>query len=301
MTFTPPCPARRCRHCRSGDHVRPLTPADLAWFFGEAESALGIRSTHGSFIDMALIGPPSHNGGRSNGAEAAMLRKLKMSDDKGIDAIGWHRCIRARLEQSGATAFDINVLRAALSPEDWVRAITDPVVRGDVEVALRAVPSEIAKLLPLTEAAQAHAARRQAPATASAEPVIVAGGWDTDPDGETFHAGVRCAYRPAPAPPKSRKARASDPGRKPPETPAERLKRHLREQPGLAGSARGYVMQLALGEDAASFRGLVRAAADLYANARAAVGVRDQPRPTRVRAHRALPDPAQPLFPSELA
>lgn len=288
MTFTPPCPARRCRHCRSGDRVRPLTPADLAWFFGDAESALGIRSTHGSFIDMALIGPPSHSGGRSNGAEAAMLRKVKMSNDNGLDTIGWHRCIRARLEQSGATAFDIKVLRAALSPEDWVRAITDPVVRGDVEVALRAVPSELAKLLPLTEAAQAHATRRQASAMCT-NPVLVAD-----------ETGIRCVYRPALPSPKSKKTRASDPGKKP-ETPVERLKRHLREQPGLAGSARGYVMQLALGEDTASFRGLLHAAADLYAHARAAVGVRDQPRRTRVRAHRALPDPAQPLFPSELA
>lgn len=151
------CGARRCHHCRvaDGPHAgrpRPLTSDDLRWEFGEAESALGVRSTLGAFVDMALSGPPTGGGGKSNGVENAAVQPWRLA------AIGRHRCIRARLALAEVTPEHLAVLRAAYGPEDWTRGIEDLQVRTPVRQAF----GELINVVLLTSEALAHAARRQA-------------------------------------------------------------------------------------------------------------------------------------------
>ncbi len=142
-----PCDAARCACCRytdeRGEHVRPLTPADLMWQFQEAEAALGIRSTHGAFVDMAQAGPPTGGGGRTNGTEERMARVVKLNGEAGFDPVARHRCIRSRLALVAPST--MAVLETAFGPDDWARSIVDPDVRHAVEHALRAVPVEVAK------------------------------------------------------------------------------------------------------------------------------------------------------------
>jgi hypothetical protein len=227
---------------------------------------MGVRSTHGAFVDMALTGPPTGGGGRHNGVEARAVEQHR------LDSVRRHRCIRARLAPVAPSA--VHVLHAAFGVADWVRAVADPLLRADLETAVAGVPPEVLRVLPLTEAAQAHSARRQAPVAASDEPVLVLDASE----------GVRCAYRPAAPPPKAKKGRPVDPSKKAPETPRDRLRRYLAAQPGLAGTAVGHVMQVALGEDRGAWRGLLRAGADLVARARAEAGVQDPPRRRSIQA-----------------
>lgn len=263
-----PCDAARCACCRCtderGEHVRALTPADLMWQFGEAEAALGIRSTHGAFVDMAQAGPPTGGGGRTNGTEERLVRVVKLNGESGFDPIARHRCIRSRLAPVAPST--MIVLETAFRPDDWARSIVDPDVRAAVEIALRAVPVEIAKVLPLTAGPLAHAARRQAP-----------------------------GYQPPP----TKKARPSEPGHTP--TAAERLRKHLGEQPGLAGTAVGHVLAVLLGGDAKAVTSLVTAGRVLLEEARAAAGVTDPPRRARTRSVQLLPAAARPMLASEAA
>ena len=264
-----PCDAARCACCRytdeRGEHVRPLTPADLAWQFQEAEAALGIRSTHGAFVDMAQSGPPTGGGGRTNGNDERMARFVKLnSEARQFDPIARHRCIRSRLAPVAPST--MAVLETAFRPDDWARSIVDPDVRHAVEHALRAVPVEVAKILPLTAAPLAHAARRQA-----------------------------AGYQAPPA----KKPRPSDPGHTP--SPAERLRKHLAEQPGLAGTAVGHVLAVLLGSDAKAITSLVTAGRHLLEDARAAAHVTDPPRRARTRSVQLLPAAARPMLASEAA
>ena len=263
-----PCAAARCACCRytdeRGEHVRPLTPADLMWQFQEAEAALGIRSTHGAFVDMAQAGPPTGGGGRTNGTEERMARVVKLNGEAGFDPIARHRCIRSRLAPVAPST--MAVLETAFRPDDWARSIVDPDVRHAVEHALRAVPVEVAKILPLTAAPLAHAARRQA-----------------------------AGYQAPPA----KKPRPSDPGHTP--SPAERLRKHLAEQPGLAGTAVGHVLAVLLGGDAKAITSLVTAGRHLLEDARIAASVTDPPRRARTRSVQLLPAAARPMLASEAA
>lgn len=314
-----PCGSPRCHHCTilegpAAGRARPLTPADLAWQFGDAEALMGARSTHGALVDMAMSGPPSGGGGRANGVEIAAVQ------DHRLDAVARHRCIRTRL--APVPPADLEVLRAAFGPEDWSRAIGDVDLRLHVERALRGVDPAVARVLPLTAAARAHAARRQVPVVMSGTPVIVQGPLRVVAvlgrcaSAQDREQGVRCAYRPSPPAPK-KKARPSDHGAAParPLTDAEtltaKLRRHLAEQPGLAGSARGHVLSACCAADKSNLRVLLAEATDILARARTAAGVQDPPRSRRVRAAHnlgehpraaaPLPEPATLTFASEVS
>jgi hypothetical protein len=235
---------------------RALVPADLEWQFQDAEAALGIRSTLGAFVDMALAGPPASGGGRSNGVEAAAVEQRR------LDATGRHRCIRARLSDVARGA--MRTLEVAFGAADWARIIADPDLRHAIEQALAGVPVEVAKILPLTGQALAHAERRQAP-----------------------------GYRAPPA----KRHRFSELGHTP--SPAEHLRRHLAHEPGLAGTAVGHVLAVLLGGDQGARTGLLVAGRMLLEEARAAAGVTDPPRQARTRSVQLLPRPCvEPADPS---
>jgi hypothetical protein len=88
--------------------IRPLSEADLRWWFCEAESRLGVRSTFGAFVDLAMSG--IQGGGRSNGPERAWT-------DRKLDAAGRERCIRTRLAPACAANPQLAaVLAAAYGP-----------------------------------------------------------------------------------------------------------------------------------------------------------------------------------------
>lgn len=151
----PICDARRCRWCRRGDPPRPvpLTTLDLAWYFGESESAMGVSSTLGAFVAMAMSG--IGGGGKQNGVEARAVEPWRLA------ATARHRCIRTRLAH--VPPAQLEVLRVAYAPDDWTRAITDPQVRDAVQRAIRArADLATGKVLPLAGPALEHAARRQA-------------------------------------------------------------------------------------------------------------------------------------------
>jgi hypothetical protein len=213
---------------------------------------------------MAMAGPPSGGGGRTNGVEERIVRVVRLNGEPGYDPIAKHRCLRSRL--ASVDAGTLAVLRAAFGLDDWAHAITDRLLRLDVARALRAVPVEVAKALPHTAAAVAHAERRQAP-----------------------------GYQPRPA----RKERPSEPGHA--TTPADRLRRYLREQPGLAGTAVGHVLAVLLGGDAKAIAGLVATGRHLVEDARAAAHVTDPPRRARTRSVQLLPAAARPMLASEAA
>lgn len=166
-TKPPPrtCPARVCRHCRTLGMLRPraLTTDDLRWFYGEAESALGIRSTLGAFVDMALSGITG--GGKSNGVENRAVEQRR------LDATGRERCIRHRLDQAPSAARE--VLRIAYGPDDWSAChsqvelrrggAANPLTAPEVHAAVRrAFGPEVLRLAPLTALAQSYAHRKRA-------------------------------------------------------------------------------------------------------------------------------------------
>lgn len=244
------CGNPKCRHClavdpHKGPRTRALTPDDLRWEFGEAESALGIRSTHGAFVDMAQSGIQS--GGRTNGVEARAVEKWR------LDAAGRHRCIRARLAH--LLPSQVDVLRAAYGPDDWTRAIEDLQVRSPVRAAF----GEHVHLVALTEGATSHATRRQALPAAGAP-------------------------RPVPAPRSSRPAHGAPKPAKLRVTPAEAARRLFERDPAIAGSARGHCIAVACSGDKARIGELLTQARILLAAARAAAGIREHHRPTRVRS-----------------
>ncbi len=226
----PTCDSHRCRHCRTPiGKPRSLTTDDLRWHFGEAESALGIRSTLGAFVDMALSGISGGGGGNAVEARAVEPRRL--------DATGRHRCIRKRLAPLPPAT--MAVLRAAYGADDWARAVDDPQVRAP----LRRVFGELLGVVLLTAEPIAHATRRQAPTDkpcADAETAQERADVTRTPRG-----ALLCAYRrpvPAKAPKKP------DPKRRT-ATSADRAKAYLDRDPALAGSARGWAITTACGED----------------------------------------------------
>lgn len=156
---TPPIPPTAhvcpicCARTQLGQPVvparaRPVTTTDLAWQFTEADALMGLRSTHGAFVDMAQSGIQS--GGKSNGVEARAV------EDKLLNAVGRHRCIRARLAH--VTLAQEAILRAAYGQDDWTRALEDLQVRA----AVRAAYGALVGVVLLTREAVEHAARRQA-------------------------------------------------------------------------------------------------------------------------------------------
>ena len=89
------CNATRCAHCGAvppgfAPKICPLTDADLRWLFGQAAHDMGVRSSYGPLVDMALAGI-QQSGGRANGAEERAVA------DRQLAASGKHRCILTRL------------------------------------------------------------------------------------------------------------------------------------------------------------------------------------------------------------
>jgi hypothetical protein len=147
------CNATRCAHCGAAPppfkaKLRPLTPADLAWYFGEAAAAMGVRSSHGPLVDMAMSG--IQGGGRTNGVEARAV------EDRSLDAAGRQRCITARLGH--LTGAQRDVLEALHGLVDWTTAPELAQIRATLQATL----GELANVAPMTATAIAHAARRQA-------------------------------------------------------------------------------------------------------------------------------------------
>lgn len=163
------CTARVCRYCRPRDahgveRPRPLTADDLRWLWQDAESELGVRSTHGAFVDMALIGPPS-GGGRTNNAEARAVEAYR------LQAVARERCIRQRLARAPHDA--VAILRAAYGPEDWTACHSqvnlrtgqtpNPLTAPEVFSAARSAWNpEVLRLAPLTPIARAYEVRKRA-------------------------------------------------------------------------------------------------------------------------------------------
>lgn len=162
------CDARVCRHCRITDRdkdfmkPRPLTTDDLRWHFGEAESALGMRSTLGAFVDMALSG--IQGGGKSNGVENRAVEQHR------LDATARHRCIRQRLR--GVPEAVMSVLRAAYGPDDWTACHSqvelrrgqpaNPLTAPEVYAAARrSFAPELLRLAPMTALAVAFERRKR--------------------------------------------------------------------------------------------------------------------------------------------
>lgn len=143
------CDTRGCPHCHhESGKPRPLSPADVAWQFGEAEGVMGIRSSHGAIVDMAQSG--IQDGGRTNGVEARAV------EGRRLDATSRHRCIRARLAH--LLPSQMAVLQAAYGPDDWTRTIGDLDVRSHVQAALKRLENGAGRALPLTPLAQKRAA-----------------------------------------------------------------------------------------------------------------------------------------------
>lgn len=147
------CNATRCPHCGAAPpgfkaKIRPLTPDDLRWYLGESAAAIGIRSTHGAFVDMAMSG--IQPGGRSNGVEARAV------EDRRLAAVARERCITARLDHVAGA--DREVLCALYGLNHWTTAPELSQVRAMLQAAL----GELADVAPMTRTAREHAARRQA-------------------------------------------------------------------------------------------------------------------------------------------
>lgn len=261
-----------------------LTVSDLIWYFCVAPSEMGVRSTHGAFVDMAMSGIQS--GGRENGVEARAV------EDWRLFAVRRHRRIHAVL--TGAPPAQAAILEAAYGPNDWARHLP-PVVR----LAVRQLLGELVQLGPLTAMAQRRAEQRQAPE----EPPCASAEEARSRAEVHFHAseivatdiatrepviretGVRCAYRPADnrkCPPR-KKDRPSGQGRRR-ETPAGAKEALFQRDPALAGSARGAVIDVACSEDKGRKKGLAAEAQALLADAHREVGVVPPGEPRRERA-----------------
>jgi len=147
------CNATRCAHCGAAPPgfkttPRPLSGDALRWYFGESDAALGVRSTHGAFVDMAMSG--IQTGGRSNGVEAHAVEEHRLA------AVAKARCIKARLDR--VSAAHETVLRALYGLDHWTTAPELAPVRAMLQTAL----GELADVAPMTHVAREHAARRQA-------------------------------------------------------------------------------------------------------------------------------------------
>jgi hypothetical protein len=296
---------------RADRKPRALTAADLRWYFCESESAMGVRSTHEAFVDMAQSGPPSGGGGRLNGVEATMLRRLRLFGDKGRDVIADHRRIHALLLGKGAQ--HLAVVEAAYGPDNWCRRLPTP-IRVAVcglfgETAAMAADSGLVQIAPMTTLARAAAAKKQAPLAPSADPEAVYDAWaivacDIATREEIVHqSGLRCVYRPAdpPAPPPKKKADDKAKKLTPADVRAAAKTDLFRRDPALAGSPRGAVIDVACCEDKARRQALVTETRALLMAAHKALGLMPDPRPSgKVKAVRREVPAAVFTFASEV-
>lgn len=237
---------------------RGITAEDLRWYYCESESACGVRSTHGAFVDMAQSGPPT-SGSRSNNADKLFNNGRRMD-------INRERRIRAALQ--GVPARYLTVLEAAHGPGNWTRRLPTPirVAVGSLfgESAFRGADVSLVQVAPLTEAARAGATRRVADCRPAAPP--------------------SCA-RPG------KKLPTPQPDHKRPKTTAQSAKADLfSRDSALAASPRGAVIEVACGQDAARRTALVTASRALLQAAHLAAGLAPDPSPPRrVRVSRSRP------------
>lgn len=312
---TPPptktCDARVCRHCRPLDtrgveRPQPLTVDDLRWLWQEAESALGVRSTHGAFVDMALAGPPTGGGGRTNGVEARAVEGWR------LDAVARERCIRHRLADVPSEA--LAVLRAAYGPEDWTACHSqvnlragqtpNPLTAPEVFSAARdAWAAEVLRLAPLTPIARGYETRKRLVLSPAGEPLVVYGR-EEKVAGIWSHRPVRCVYRPGPTAPAPRPSRPRKEAGAEPVTARQALAQLFERDPLLARSSRGAALSAACGVcpgcglpgkcDAVAAIGAQ--ARDLLQRAREVAGIRTEHVPApRIRAVRHEEPPPAPL------
>lgn len=148
------CNATRCAHCGAVPpgfalKIHPLTDDALRWFYGQAAHDMGVRSSHGPLVDMALAGI-QQSGGRANGAEERAVA------DRQLAASGKHRCILARLGHLTQTQHA--VLEALYGLGGWARAPELAQVRATIQTAL----GDLVNVAPMTPHAKAHAERRAA-------------------------------------------------------------------------------------------------------------------------------------------
>lgn len=269
------CNATRCAHCGAVPpgfalKIHPLTDDALRWFYGQAAHDMGVRSSHGPLVDMALAGV-QQSGGRANGAETHMLRTVvyfeeKQEGDKKKlrpDPVGKQRCILARLGHLTQTQHA--VLEALYGLGGWARAPELAQVRATIQTAL----GDLVNVAPMTPHARAHAERR--------------------------------AAHPAPRP----KDRPSQRGKAPKLTPSEAARALLRDDPALEGSARGCVIAACCRDDKGALA-IIRAEAEALArDARSAACVSAWRPSSRVRGvthpagERRAPEPAYAPFDGE--
>lgn len=88
----------------------PVDDPELRWLFCEAEGALGLRSSFGALVDLALAGVPQ--GG------ASVPRGLT---DRRLVAAGEERALRCRL--GALSGRDREVLYLAYGPQPWPREV----------------------------------------------------------------------------------------------------------------------------------------------------------------------------------
>ncbi|MGK3995115.1 hypothetical protein [Sorangium sp. So ce1024] len=158
---------------------------ELRWYFQHSESELGMQSSFGAFVDMAMSG--IQPGGRSNGAErraAAIASRLDRPAQR-------HRAMRRRLQALGAIdPLHVRVIHAAYGPANWTRMADDVFGRGTGERLARALGAEHIGVALLT----GRLARFIADDAPCPESVCVDGNrWDlaaVSPDGEALY---RCA------------------------------------------------------------------------------------------------------------
>lgn len=145
------CGRRRCAWCS-----RPLGEWDLRWFFGEAEAALGVRSSHGALVNLALSGVRSGGGGDPE----AVVRP------RALEAAGRHACLRAQLAR--VSADHLLVLSAVYGPQELLGRVDSVQARH----ALGRAFGELLQLVPLTSTAAERkllqAATTPAPGASSA-------------------------------------------------------------------------------------------------------------------------------------
>lgn len=150
------CGTKRCPHChvvtrddrghvdRVTDRIRPLSADDLRWWLREAESCLGVKSTYGAFVDLAMSGIQS--GGRSNGVERSWT-------DRKRAAAARERCIRHRLRLLEASPSVLAVLSAAYGPHAFGHRAEQVTGLVDARRDLEAIFGELLPVVLLTDAA----------------------------------------------------------------------------------------------------------------------------------------------------
>ena len=149
------CGSKKCPHChvvsrdergrveRVTDKVRSLTADDLRWWFREAESRLGARSTFGAFVDLAMSG--IQGGGRSNGVERSWT-------DGKRRAAARETCIRRRIAH--ASMETITVLSAAYGPHALAHRAERVTGLAEARRDLDAMFGDLLPVVLLTDAAK---------------------------------------------------------------------------------------------------------------------------------------------------